>query len=499
MDERSAAERNTADEEVHAPQQDAVTEASLTPDELYEQGMTHYRRREWEEALDCFTRLKALDPGRRGIDALLSELQIFIQLQEIGPENDREEPTVAQTVSASAKQGRSPKTTRGPQARRLLLMVIGVVALVAALLVGARIARPFLSANQQRTSLTELYNRGQARLAVEDYEGAIAAFEELLAQSPEDKRAQVALERAQRLRTVNQLYREAQELIAIEDWEAASQKLASILSIAPDYRDSRSVSAYVEKQRRLITLYNEGVEYHDQGAWAQARQRFEEVDSIDSKYRAESVQQYLFVAYLNEGLSLIAGERDSLDVAQQAVDRFGDALRLNPRNERAVEERRRAAQYLEAYTAFDRGRWQEAINHARSLYNLDPQYASGKLAMLIYRSYVELGQAYEAEGNDVKALQAYQSALLLPVADPSVALAREDALVARLYTPTPSPTATRTPTRTPTITPTRRPVTATLVPTITPFPTTPPQPTSPPPPTRDRDGDGGGGGEPPHR
>jgi len=360
--------------------------------------------------------------------------------------------------------------------------------------------RPLLSANQVRTNQTTLYNRGQARLAVEDYDGAIKAFEELLAQTPDDKRAQVALERAQRLRTVSQLYSEAQQAVNTQDWDTASQKLDTILTIEPDYRDVRSLSASVEKQRRLITLYSEGVSFYNQGDWAQARQRFEEIGKLDSTYRADNVSQYLFVAYLNEGLALVNGPRDSLETARQAVDRFGDALRLNPRNEQAVEERRRAAQYLEAYTAYDRGRWEESIILASRLYNLDAHYAGGKLAALLYRSYVELGKAYEESQDYTKALEAYRAALALPVSDHTKAQSLEHTLVLRLYTPTPTATVTGTPTKTPTITPTPRPVTPTPIPTITPQPTTAPQPTNTSPPSGgDHDHNGGNGNKPPPR
>ena len=478
--------------------QEPQPEAAGASEALYEKGMSHYRRREWQEALECFRQLKALDPGRHGIEALLSELQIFIQLQEIEPNHVQEEEETAPEEPLE-EPALPEKEEAAPQPdRNRLLWVGGGVALVLIVAIAAFALRPLLAANQVRTNQTTLYNRGEARLAVEDYDGAIQAFEELLAQTPDDKRAQVALERAQRLRTVSQLYREAQQAVNTQDWDTASQKLDTILTIEPDYRDARSLSASVEKQRRMITLYSEGVSFYNQGDWAQARQRFEEVSKLDANYRTDNVLQYLFVAYLNEGLSLVNGPRDSLETARQAVDRFGDALRLSPRNEQAVEERRRAAQYLEAYTAYDRGRWEEAIILASRLYNLDSHYAGGKLASLLYRSYVELGKGYEESQDYTKALEAYRTALALPVSDHSTAQAREHTLVLRLYTPTPTATATGTPTKTPTITPTPRPVTSTPIPTITPQPTTAPQPTN----TSSSGGgdhDHSGGGKPPPR
>ena len=82
--------------------------------------------------------------------------------------------------------------------------------------------------------LKNLYNRGQALLAVEDYDGAIAAFQELLSTAPEDREAQVGLERAKRLRTLDQLYAEAEQLIEDEDWNAAAERLQSIIELDPE-------------------------------------------------------------------------------------------------------------------------------------------------------------------------------------------------------------------------------------------------------------------------
>jgi outer membrane protein assembly factor BamD (BamD/ComL family) len=412
-----------------------------TPDDLYDLGMAHYRRREWRKALDAFSQLKALDPERRGIEALLSELEIFIKLQEIGPKEQIEESIAEEKAAPPAEQPKAAEAATEQYDPRALLIVAGIVGLIFV----ALIIRPLLPANQEHPKLAALYDQGQARLAAQDYEGAIAAFEEILSRSPGDERAEAALEQARRSRTLDQLYREAQQEISAEDWEGAAKKLAAILSLEPGYRDARSLETYVNSRQHLVVLYNEGVHFFDRGDWVAARQRFAEVYKLDSQYQTESVQQYLFLSFLNEGLSLINGPTDSTEVVRQAVDRFGDALRMNPRNERAQKERQRAVQFLQAHIAFDRGRWEEAINYADSLYNADPDYASGKLVVFIYQCYLELGKTYESEGNDRKALLAYQAAVALPVPDPSEARAREQAIALRLYPPTPTVVPTPTP------------------------------------------------------
>ena len=76
----------------------ASAEAQLPEDAdaLYAQGMAHYRRREWEEARKNFARLRLIAPDRRGVDALLNEVDIFIQLREMQPARAEAETVVTE-------------------------------------------------------------------------------------------------------------------------------------------------------------------------------------------------------------------------------------------------------------------------------------------------------------------------------------------------------------------------------------------------------------------
>ena len=67
-------------------------EESLNPEALYKEGMAYYRRRRWSEAKDCFERVRALQPNRRGIEALLRELEIFLQLESVEADTVEQRP-----------------------------------------------------------------------------------------------------------------------------------------------------------------------------------------------------------------------------------------------------------------------------------------------------------------------------------------------------------------------------------------------------------------------
>src|SRR5574340_1256277 len=62
-------------------------------DALYEQGVFYYRRREWAKARELFSRVKTIQPDRRGIDALLGEIDIFVRLESLEPQRQKETAT----------------------------------------------------------------------------------------------------------------------------------------------------------------------------------------------------------------------------------------------------------------------------------------------------------------------------------------------------------------------------------------------------------------------
>ena len=51
---------------VSAETSNPASEPAFDPEALYQQGMAHYQRREWEAALACFTRLREVQPDRQG-------------------------------------------------------------------------------------------------------------------------------------------------------------------------------------------------------------------------------------------------------------------------------------------------------------------------------------------------------------------------------------------------------------------------------------------------
>lgn len=466
----------------HQPAGDGSTGGDELADRLYEEGMAYYQRRRWRDALAVFTRLQSIQPQRQGIAALLDEIHWFIQLEEMAPERRQE---------AAERENTAPY----PRWQRWLPWLFSLVVVLAAVLIVVLVAgdRLFgLPAQGPDPELVELYNQGQSQLAIGNYDGAIAAFERILARDPGDIAARAGLTQAQMLRDLAQKYAEAQQAIAQADWATARNRLEAIAAIYPSYEDVDKLLAMVSHQQAMEARFAAATAAYNASQWAEAIRLFEELRKLDAAFRGDAVQEFLFVSYLEEGERLVAEQGDDPAAVREAIQRFNAALTIHPDNQRASTARRLATAYENGMRAAARRDWTAVISHLQPVQRQRSDYAGGRANCLLYEAYVALAEQETNQGKYREALAHAQAALALepPCGDTESARRIEQAVLLALATPTPTSTATATPTATPlptaTPTPTRTP-TPTATPTPPPPPPTPtplpPTPTPPPPPT----------------
>ena len=440
-------------------------------DLLYAEGMAYYQRRQWRQALAAFTRLQEMGVRRPDVAAMLDEINWFIQLDEMAP-----------TSSAAL-----PLETPPSSGLRWLPWLISLTILIAAaiiifLLAGDRI--PVFNRSNSTSELVELYNEGQSQLAIGNYDGAIDAFERILEINPEDIGAQAGLKQARLLRDLAQHYQAAREAIDGEDWDTARGHLEAIQARYPNYEDVDALLEYVSRQQELESLFAEASAAYDASDWPKAIALFEDISHRDENYRADAIQEFLFVSYLEQGERLINEQGNALEPVRQALQLFNAALTIHPDNQRAATDRRLAVLYEAGMRAADRRDWQAVLDKLSEVYAAQSDYAGGQNACLLYRAYVALADAETAAGQYHVALEHAQAALAIdpPCGDTSDAQQIEQAVLLALATPTPTSTATATPTATPLPTATPTPTsTPTPLPTATPTPIDRPWPPAAPP------------------
>jgi len=460
-------------------QQEATNDRPVEDaDALYSQGMAHYRRREWKEAKACFARLKASAPDRRGVDALLNEVDIFIQLQAMQPEPQRAGGEAAQASRAPGTEATAARPTRAERKGRrnlfgpILVLVLALLMGLFLLLYSTGVVDRLLG-SQRQARVQSLVNQGRAAMNVGDYDRAVKAFGDALALSPNSDDIKTWYEKALRNQKLATLYKRAEEDIQAGQWAAALEKLQEILQLDPAYSDVGKKIAFVKSQQALETQYSAAQSAYQQSNWSEAIKVLEQLRAQSLTFRTADVQQLLFFAYFREGVGLMNSAGESLDVTGQAIQSFDRALQIFPNDQPALDERSLANLYRQSLLFVTQKNWPQAVVTLQQINSSRPDYLGGRATSMLCSSYLQLGDAYYAAGNLEQALQQYRNVLGIESCDHVDAALKEREVYTILYPPTPTPTRTPVPTRTPRPTPTWTPV---PVPTPTAKPV--PQPTA---------------------
>ena len=475
--------------EVSSSPPEARLEQAIAGDDadgLYARGMAHYRRREWQQAKDCFLQLKSVAPDRRGVDALLNEVDLFLQLAAMQPEGQQEEASPEETETERGEElSESTAVTptarrRSPAATMLILVAVLMIALAALYATGML---DTLIGNQRQARVQTLVNQGRAALNVGNYERAVQAFGEALALAPTNEEIQTWYAKAQRGQQLTSWYAQAEEDISAQRWDDALSKLDKIMAIEPTYRDTSSKIEFVKSQQTLDARFAEAKGFLEQGKWDEVIKILEPLREQAPTFSPEEVQQTLFYAYFRQGVEWLSGvgasPNASMDLLGQAIQSFDSALALFPVDKTALEERQLADLYRQSLLFVNQKNWPQAVLVLQQIQNVRPDYMGGQATAMLCASYLQLGDAYYASGSLAEALEQYRNVLAIEGCDHVDAALKEREVYGILYPPTPTPTNTRTPTRTP------RP-TAALTPTPVASPTqqSPPSPQPTPRPTR---------------
>ncbi len=397
----------------------------------YYEGMAAYQHRHWDEALECFTRLKELQPTRPGLDALLDEVSWFLQLQAAAPAFDGQE------MPAPGRSVRSWWRRLAPL--RIALLVILAVFGVASLLFVAFEGRLPWQNEANKQEIETLFVQAEERKAAGDFDGSEMVFEKILLLSPDSAQAKHGIEDVQRERELAQRYAAASAAIAEESWERARIELEEILDTDPGYKDARSLAGFVAQRQTLDGLYEDGNRLYGESKWEEALAKFEKMREIDARYLEETVSDRLIACYILAGQDLIATRGTDLGAVERAAGYFDRALDLQPGHLVAFDMSQRSTLYLAAMRAAAGGEVERAQSQLSLLLTLDRSYAGGEAMRLLYKLSVSQGQKALAGGNIPAALAIFEQAQGLPVKDTSAA--RNGYQLASVAAATPTATA----------------------------------------------------------
>jgi tetratricopeptide (TPR) repeat protein len=416
----------------------AAAGAGVRPNVLYARAMEHYRNREWPQARHDLLRLKAADPARPGLDALIDDVEQFIQSDQARQRTPGPEPETAPVTAPPARPRKQRSRMPLWQAVALGLVVLAVAG--GALAYAGVLKLPGLSLPFLDNRVQTYINRGYDSFTVDDYQAAMDNFNRALELDPDNEEAKLGLQHATQYLELRVLYTEARALMEQKSFDEAIARLQTIIATDPWYEDADLLLQQCENAKKLEDLYTQALSYYSAGDWAKATDAFEALQGKGVAAGEAEVRSKLFDSYLNEGRQQVAAA-DSRSAIIRATLSFNSALALFPDDEPAQEERQLASLYLDGYTAYERADWRQAAGYLARLCATRADYAQGRAARLLCESYMKQGDAYQANGQLQPALDQYrlvQAVALCDQAEVSARIQRIQALLA----PTPTPAAT---------------------------------------------------------
>jgi tetratricopeptide (TPR) repeat protein len=302
---------------------------------------------------------------------------------------------------------------------------------------------PQVTTQRQTMEVAQLRQDAQGALTSGDYDRAVLAYTELLAVLPQDREALDGLEQARQSRNTVSQYSEAIAEMEAQHWENALSLLRQIQAKQPDYRDVQERIAFVQTQQDLSERFSKAEAAFKEASFQQAVQGYEALQTLDYGFQRETVQNHLFLSYLQLGLTTEASAGDDPQKLQGALESLEKAIALRPDDAQAKGEGQLLRLYLASLDEFKASNWSQVVASLTPVYEARPDFAGNTVAQRLYDAYVAWADELATSGEIEQAIATYEQARLISGADTSGVSQKIAAAKALLATPTPTPQPTQ--------------------------------------------------------
>jgi tetratricopeptide (TPR) repeat protein len=406
--------------------------------QLYQDAIARFEAEDWEQAASLLSRLAGEYPGDPELEQILAGVRLKASL-------DQEQ----------RREGR-------PRLRkfwRRSLYGLGIFATVVLLATLAQIVYthwlvPAWAVRDQLVQVRELRELATGYMAAGEYDNAIALYEEILDQAPDDEAARSALQRAKQLQSLAEEYDRALSLTREERWWEALWAWRMIRAQDPNFRDADYWVDFVERQDALGQLLEEAEMRCAAGDWEGAIEALNRLRSQSVNYREEEVESLLVTSLLALAEQKLWESGDPETVREEVLELFDQAIQVCPADQLLTAQEQVAQEYLDSHARLQPD-CEEQLQSLRAVYDPQADNSPDQRFLVLYQANVSCGDQRVTARDFQGARPCFVAAAEMPVDDVSGA---GDKLVALI--PMLTPTATATP-RPPTPIPTRRPATAT--------------------------------------
>ncbi len=247
---------------------------------------------------------------------------------------------------------------------------------------------------------------------------------------------------AQRLEVAEQHYQTGLKRLDAGEYELAIAEFEYVLKLNPHHPTASQ--GITEAEARMVViptptvemyeivlddLYEQAVSQYETENWEEAVAVLTQLRVLDPTYAQESVEEMLFNALYNAGMTLLEENR-----FEEGIFYLDQAVALRPLDEEAREQRSLAIKYMTAlgYWGVD---WEVCIERFEQLYATAPTYKD--VFSRLYNAHVNYGDAWYEQEEMCPAEVQYTQALQL-MNDPDIEQKQAEAnQICLVATPTP--------------------------------------------------------------
>ena len=375
----------------------------------YNEGMDYLDKGQWQKAVGAIETLRELYPENDDVRDLLADINM--------------RATVAQAQSRKKSKGSTKRLVRGIGVGVLVLIVISIIGLA----VYKLWIEPTFLHEYRIQQLTALRQNADEAIIAGRYSEARQTLEEMRTIVPEDADIDETLQRVEQLEKITDLYNTAQEYMAGEAWDKAIEALTELQSLDAQYRAQPELLATAQEDQTLAQQFQTAEADFANGDWMSALDTYKQLHETSLTFKFDTIQNRLFESHFNYAQELMATAHTDSDQVTAALEHFAEALTVRPFDEGALNERRLAESYASALNTDDHN---QAIDLLQTIYAERPDYAGYNAAELLYTALLTRADAQLAAGEANIALDDYENAADLPVADPSEAQEKSAELIA---------------------------------------------------------------------
>ena len=323
--------------------------------------------------------------------------------------------------------------------------------------------------------LSAKFRNGQSLYQAGYYDDALVLFNQIKEADPQYEQLDFYIDESNKLAALDEAYNRALDLVKAENYQEAYDVFKSISDQRSNFRDVLIRINDLEKNFLIVDALDEANKAFQEQRWGDAINGYEYIRNLDPAFYSQDVDQFLYRSYvfaaeealaqdiqtldtlktaeeyfcraltlqpqnpeiralramareaydirlansyLDNAEKVLTSQPDSLNALKIAETYFNQALKIRPNDDAVLQKRKLAQLYLEAIDNYQLGFWDNVIEIMSTVYQADPDYASGTSRQTLYEALVARSRTNFAIGDYTNALEDAQNAALIAQESP---------------------------------------------------------------------------------